>query len=66
MRYVESRCKTSDQDKTYRIYVTEALRVLCGMNKSYQDLIKPAIIETRSSEEIITAISDKLTHFGGE
>lgn len=66
MRYVESRCKISDQDTAYRIYVTEALRGLANMNISYKDMIKPAVVETRSSEEIVTSISAKLSLLGGE
>ena len=66
MRYVESRCKLSDQETTYRIYVTEALRGLANMNVSYIELIKPAAVETRSSEEIVTSISAKLSLLGGE
>lgn len=47
----------------YRIYVTDGLRVLGRLDQRYFDYFKPP--ETRTSEEIITGIKDKLTRLGG-
>ena len=66
MRYVESRCRRIDREDAYRIYVAEALRGIAGMNVSYLDCIKEHPIETRSADEIISSVSDRLARLGGE
>lgn len=66
MRYVESRCKEYDCDEAYRIYVTDALRLIGRLNIRYFDMINPGVEETRTAEEIIDSISAKLAKAGGE
>ena len=62
MRYVDSRCRQNDREETYRIYVTDALKAIGGFNARYLDVF--GVEETRTSNEIITNISDKLKKLG--
>lgn len=64
MRYVEARYNLYNRDLAYRIYVTDALKVLGGLNIRFADLFKPE--ETRTAGEIIDGIKDKLQKMGGE
>ena len=68
MRYVMARFESEFQQSAYRIFVTEYLKVIGRFEgQSYRDVLsnfhKP--IETRTSEEIISDIKDKLDKFGG-
>lgn len=51
------------KEELYRNYVTDALKVIGNLNIRYADLFKPE--ETRTAEEIISGISDKLNRLGG-
>ena len=64
MRYAQARYKQYERDWAYRVYVTDALKVLGGLNIRYADLFKPE--EKRSAKEIISGISAKLNGLGGE
>jgi hypothetical protein len=64
MRYAEARYNQYNRDFSYRIYVTDALRVIGGLNIRFADLSKPA--ETLTSDEIIGGIKSKLQKMGGE
>ena len=44
----------------YRFYVTDALKIIGGLNMRYADIVKPAPEETRTGEEIIEDITAKL------
>ena len=68
MRYVNSRYESFCREEIYRIYVTDTLRAIIGGDKRYYDFVKPAtqeVEETRSAEEIIGSMKDKLTRLGG-
>ena len=53
------------EEKLYRIYVTDALKVIGGLNVRYCDLISASVPrEERSGEEIITSLSEKLNEIG--
>jgi hypothetical protein len=64
MRYVEARYNLYNRDLAYRYYVTDGLKAIGGLNIRFADLFKPA--ETRTSDEIIGGIKDKLQKLGGE
>jgi hypothetical protein len=64
MRYVLARCNQHQRDWTYRIYVTDSLKHLAGLNIRYADVFKPK--ETRTADEIIGGIKDKLRQLGGD
>jgi hypothetical protein len=66
MRYVVARAHCEDRDEAYRIYVAESLRALTGLKKGYRDLLDDGVEETRTSEEIVSSISDKLSRIGGD
>lgn len=53
------------EEKLYRTYVTDALKVIGGLNARYYDLISASVPrEERSGEEIIASLSDKLNEIG--
>ena len=58
MRYVMARFEQYERDWTYRIYVTDSLKALAGVNMRYADLFAPE--ETRTADEIIDGVKDKL------
>lgn len=62
MRYVEARIEQENRDEAYRIYVTKSLQ-LAPQNKfinvSYNDLLKPKKIDTRSGDEIALDIFER-------
>jgi len=51
-----------EEDKAYRIYVTDALKIIGSLNGRYIDFIKAkrAKVETRTPEEIIATIRRKI------
>ena len=59
--------KKETQDKSYRIYVTDALQLLTKkfggeyLKNRFADVIEPHIEETRTAEEVIADIRDKIT-----
>ena len=75
MRYVKARMQQSILDKTYRIYVTDSLKMISENTSKYAggssfavrycDVIKKPVNETRTSEEIISGIKDKLMKLEG-
>lgn len=60
MRYVKARLDLYKRDEAYRIYVSEGIKVLAGLNMTYAELLeyKP---ETRTAGEIINGIREKLS-----
>ncbi len=68
MRYVKARLDTEYQDMTYRIFVTEYLKELGRFDgRTYRDVIAEYYepIETRTADEIIGGIKNKLSQLGG-
>lgn len=59
-----------DRESTYRIYTAETLRALANSwgyeIRSYVDILHPPPEETRTSEEVISGIKERLTRLGGE
>lgn len=67
MRYVSARFENEMRELTYRIYVTDALKAIARADKRYADFWdKRTVDETRTADEIIGGISDKLKKLGGE
>lgn len=64
MRYCAARYKQMADERIYRIYVTDALKAAYGLDRRYADIFIPA--ETRTAQEIISNIFDKLEKAGGE
>lgn len=70
MRYVKSRFQTENQDLAYRIYVTDSVKSVFGLNRRYYDLIKTDferetyVEETRTPEEIKNSIMEKIKQSG--
>lgn len=75
MRYVKARAEKNALDKSYRIYVTDSLKMIAENTSKYAggssfsiryiDLIKKPVNEPRTSEEIISGIKGKLKQIGG-
>lgn len=67
MRYVSARFENEMRELTYRIYVTDALKAIAHADKRYADFWdNHAVEETRTADEIIGGISNKLKKLGGE
>lgn len=64
MRYATARYNQNQREWVYRIYVTDSLKHLAGLNIRYADVFKP--VETRTADEIIGGIKDKLRQLGGD
>lgn len=64
MRYVIARFNQYQREQAYRIYVTDSLKIIGGLNIRYADMFAPE--ETRTAEEIIDGVSNKLRQLGGE
>lgn len=75
MRYVKAKAQENALAKAYRIYVTDSLKMISentskyaggsSFSTRYYDLIKKPIAETRTSEEIIGGIKNKLNLLEG-
>lgn len=66
MRYVKARYKQNQRELAYRIYVTDALKFFGGLNARYYDYIDDTPPDSRTPEEVIANIGNKLTALGGE
>ena len=79
MRYVFAKYNEKQYEQAYRIYTTDSLKIIAEntaklgggsvLKVRYAELIglaEPEKEETRTSEEIIGSISDKLRKLGGE
>ena len=65
--YVLKRYKAEQNDITFKIYVTDALKALARMNIRYWDIIDTSPKKPeRSSEEIINSICAQLEEIGGK
>lgn len=70
MRYCIAKFRKDNLDTTYRIYVTDALKIIAENTSKYaggsymkirfSEIINPKPEETRTADEIITGITDKL------
>jgi len=61
LQYALARKKSDNEEKAYRVYVTDALMSVYNLNMRYYDLIlpdKPA--DNRTAEEIIGSIVSKI------
>jgi hypothetical protein len=55
------------REMTYRIYVTDTLKAIVRADRRYADIWDNKIVEeTRTADEIIGSISDKLKTIGGD
>ncbi len=78
MRYVESKIEEKEVESAYRVFISEGIKILTKntgsdrerqiMNMNFaqymEKMKKPP--ETRTPEEIITGIKDKLNSLGGD
>lgn len=71
MRYVEARFDDNKREEAYRIYVTEALRMISKstagmvggtyMSRTYMDILKPAPEKPQeSADDIVRGITERL------
>lgn len=68
--------KQQEKDEAFRAYVTDALKAIAEntsriaggtvMKSRYMDLIDPKPEETRTGEEIVQHVSEKLAKLGGD
>lgn len=64
MRYVMARLEQESRDRTYRIYMSDAMKILGRLDVRYADIIRPE--EKRTAEEIKGSIMDKLQKMAEE
>ncbi len=65
MRYVEARLEQESRDDAYRIYVTDCLKIIGRIDQRFYDMMNQSkTVETRTADEIITSISEKLAKVG--
>lgn len=65
MRYTTARYKDYQRELAYRIYVTDALKVIGGLNARYFDVIDDTPPDDKTPEEVIGRIGGKLAALGG-
>lgn len=63
--YCAAKAKETDRDIVYRVYVTDTLKMILirlgvDLNMRYYDVLRLKPEETRTADEIITGITDKL------
>lgn len=66
MRYVNARADEQNREETYRLFVTESLRMLPQqkyIGKSYIELLKPVKVETRTGEQVADEVAKKFNTF---
>lgn len=66
MRYVNARADEQSREETYRLFVTESLRMLPQnkyIGKSYIELLKPVKVETRTGEQVADEVAENLNTF---
>lgn len=66
MRYVTARYNKQQRELAYRIYVTDALKVLGGLNARYYEYIDDKPQDNRTADEVVDGIRQKLTALGGD
>lgn len=66
MRYVQARAEEQRRDRIYRIYVTDGLRIIGGLNERYVELLKTSAQDNRTAEEIKAHICAKLEALSAE
>lgn len=62
MRYVMGRVEKEEHDMIYRIYITDSLKAISGLNVRYYDLIDNSPVETRTADEIKDHIKNKVNN----
>lgn len=60
MRYAVARIKQESRDMTYRIYMSECLRAICGATAHYSDLISDDVAEEKDADAIKKELIQKL------
>ena len=66
MRYVNARADEQNREETYRLFVTESLRMLPQQKyfgKSYIEFLKPVKVETRTGEQVADEVAKNLNTF---
>jgi len=54
------------EEKLYRVYVTDSLKIIGGINIRYIDMLNGGHEEKRSAKEIINGLKNKLDEIGGD
>ena len=66
MRYVNARADEQSREETYRLFVTESLRMLPQQKyfgKSYIEFLKPVKVEARTGEQVADEVAKNLNTF---
>ena len=75
MRYVTAKARQESKNRAYRIYVTDGIKIITENTARYFggrhfearfiDVIEPPPEETRTSDEIVENIREKIKKLGG-
>lgn len=76
MRYVLARLKQYQRDETYRFYVSDVLKAVATntagigdermtVNTSLHEILAPTPTETRTADEVIADLRQKISKIGG-
>ena len=57
--------KDRADEKIYKVYVTDSLKIIGSLNKRYIDMLSLTPSESRTADEIISDLSRKLDEIGG-
>lgn len=66
MRYVVARVKEKWHDETYRVYISDSLRVITHADMRYADMvgISDRDKDTRTADEVISSVKGRLSKMG--
>ena len=66
LRYARARLESTRRETAYRVFITDCIGHTLGLKTRYADHIAPEPVETRTADEVIDSISEKLARLGGE
>lgn len=64
MRYVVARVKEKWHDETYRVYISDSLRLLAGVRERYAERIGLIPRDERTEDEVKSAIKARFRNMG--
>lgn len=66
MRYVMARYDVDRRERAYRIYISDSLKIIGGLNIRYVDTLVSHAVSNNNPDEIKKRICDKLEQLGKE
>lgn len=63
---MDARHKKNREERIYKMYVTDGLKILCGFDLRYADIMEDRPVDNRSAEEVIDGVKTHLAKLGEE